>query len=100
MAKELASEVARNHNWADRVDSEINAQINFASEWGSTLTQQLPRTIEEAIEAKEAELREAKARCAIPAWQTTTSGIGHGKSLDTFKSDFGKRRCEELMPAD
>lgn len=82
------------------MDSEINAQINFASEWGSTLTQKLPRTIEEAIEEKEAELRELKAKCSIPAWETTTSSVGVGKNLDTFKTDYGKRRNEELMPAD
>mmetsp|Transcript_17274 Transcript_17274/g.60726 ORF Transcript_17274/g.60726 Transcript_17274/m.60726 type:complete len:103 (-) Transcript_17274:114-422(-) len=101
MAKELASEVARNHNWADRVNSEINAQINFASEWGSTLPgAALPTTIEEAIERKEAELREAKARCEKSVWETTASGLGAGPSLDTFKTDFGKKRLAELTPAD
>lgn len=93
--------VAQNSNWSDRVDSEIKAQIHFATEWGSTLREKLPATVEEAIEAKEAELAEAKARSAAPTWETTTHGnVGRGENLDTFKLPNGKRKNKELMPSD
>jgi hypothetical protein len=59
----------------DRIKAEIESQVRFGQEW-SELVPGLPRTIDDAIEAKRKELAELKAQAAktagAAAFTTTT----------------------------
>lgn len=98
MAQPKITEVAENHNWIDRVNSEIRSQLSYASEWGATLKQKLPPTVEDQIEAKVAELEEAKAQVRDAGFSTTSTVYGNGKTLERFGvAGHGKRRMHDLM---
>lgn len=99
MSKTKISEVAENHNWIDRVNSEIRSQLNYASEWGATLSTKLPPTVEAQIEAKERELDEAKAKAAGSRFSTTSTVYGHGTTLERFGvAEYGAKTAKDLMP--
>jgi len=68
----------------DRIAAELNSQIRFGAEW-STLVPGVPRTLDEAIEAKKAEIEGLKAKSAAvgsTAMYLSTSGA---QFADTMK---------------
>jgi hypothetical protein len=52
--------VSENFDWRQRIDKEINSQLNYAKDWGSILDddRKPPSSLDEAIEAKKKEIEE------------------------------------------
>mmetsp|Transcript_13748 Transcript_13748/g.37502 ORF Transcript_13748/g.37502 Transcript_13748/m.37502 type:complete len:105 (-) Transcript_13748:70-384(-) len=100
MSKATVTEVAENHNWVDRVNSEINSQLKYATEWGATLKEKLPATLDEMIAEREAELKALKSKSHVPSWETTASAVGKGPTLEAFgTSPFALKQDRDLMPS-
>lgn len=80
------AEISKIQNWRARVESEVNAQLKFANDWGTLMEKPPATSVEEEIALKKAELAALRASFGGEGAASTSSSVhGAGADLEVFR---------------